>query len=428
MKRILLVNPPIHDFTAYDFWLKPLGMLTAASSLSNHADLTLFDFLDRLSPSMPAPNSPSKDPFQRGPYYSQKIEKPSEFKDIPRYFRRFGLPRKTFQNYLASSPRIDAVLIQSTMTYWYLGIKEVIEDVRTFCPNAKIVLGGFYASLLPDHARSIGADIVIQHSDLTPLFNLFDMAPSSYQPPAWHLYPKLHSAAMTLTQGCPFACTYCAIGQNNEPFIHRPLDHCLSDLQVLIDMKVTDIAFYDDALLFQPEKLLIPFLKHVIASNIKVNFHTPNALHARYITADLAKLMVDAGFKTFYLGFESSSADFHDKTGQKVISADLKNAVQYLKTAGATPQYIAAYEIIGHPDSDLQQLEESIRFANSLSIRVMLSDFSPIPTTPDGEKCKKFIDLNHPLNHNKTAFPTRLLGYDKVNYFKNLCKSLNRIL
>ena len=26
-KNILLVNPWIHDFAAYDFWLKPLGLL-----------------------------------------------------------------------------------------------------------------------------------------------------------------------------------------------------------------------------------------------------------------------------------------------------------------------------------------------------------------------------------------------------------------
>jgi len=26
-KKILLINPWVHDFAAYDFWLKPLGLL-----------------------------------------------------------------------------------------------------------------------------------------------------------------------------------------------------------------------------------------------------------------------------------------------------------------------------------------------------------------------------------------------------------------
>jgi len=58
----------------------------------------------------------------------------------------------------------------------------------------------------------------------------------------------------------------------------------------------------------------------------------------------------------------------------------------------------------------------------------MLSDFSPIPGTADGNVCGKYVDLKEPLNHNKTAFPMTLLGDEKVNQLKNLAKSLNRSL
>ena len=50
--KILLVNPPIYDFAAYDFWLKPYGMLSVAGMLRRKADLFLFDYLDRLDPFM----------------------------------------------------------------------------------------------------------------------------------------------------------------------------------------------------------------------------------------------------------------------------------------------------------------------------------------------------------------------------------------
>jgi hypothetical protein len=46
--RILLVNPPTYDFSAYDFWLKPHGMLRVAGFLRGEAEFHLFDFLDRL--------------------------------------------------------------------------------------------------------------------------------------------------------------------------------------------------------------------------------------------------------------------------------------------------------------------------------------------------------------------------------------------
>ena len=425
--RILLINPPIYDFTAYDFWLKPLGMLTVAGRLKPFADMTLYDYLDRLHPSSKTPS----DQFKRGRYPSQIIPKPPQFAQIPRYYRRFGLQRSLFQRFLAENGGFDIALIQTVMTYWYPGIQEVIEDLRKFCPDTTIVLGGFYAQACPDHARSLGADIVISTTDLSPLYDKLAIPLSERRtpiPPFWQGYDRLESAAIKLSNGCPFKCTYCWSGQHGPEFAPKPVSDCIAELQLLLNTGVTDIAFYDDALLYQPEKAFLPFLQHIIDDKITVNLHTPNALHAGLVTAELAELMVRAGFKTFYLGFESSSDDFQKQTGSKVSAHQLKTAVDHLVNAGANRSYITAYEIIGHPQSDLQQLEESMRLANSLGIAVMLSDFSPIPGTPDGEQCRRWVDLDEPLNHNKTAFPITLLGADEVNRLKDLRHKLNRNL
>ena len=55
----------------------------------------------------------------------------------------------------------------------------------------------------------------------------------------------------------------------------------------------------------------------------------------------------------------------------------------------------------------------------------MLSEFAPIPGTPDGESCRSYTDLDEPLNHNKTAFTGRILGVDRVNQLKLLAKEVN---
>ena len=62
---ILLVNPPIYDFSAYDFWLKPYGMLRVAGFLRRRADFQLFDFMDRFDPRVPEGKYRS-DPWGRG--------------------------------------------------------------------------------------------------------------------------------------------------------------------------------------------------------------------------------------------------------------------------------------------------------------------------------------------------------------------------
>ena len=47
MVKILLVNPSVYDFAAYDFWVKPYGMLNAAGTLRDRAEISLFDYMDR---------------------------------------------------------------------------------------------------------------------------------------------------------------------------------------------------------------------------------------------------------------------------------------------------------------------------------------------------------------------------------------------
>jgi len=161
----------------------------------------------------------------------------------------------------------------------------------------------------------------------------------------------------------------------------------------------------------------------VLREGFDFSFHTPNALNARFITPELARLMVRAGFKTFYLGFESSDYQWQRKTGGKVYSEEFTDAVRTLRDAGASQ--ITAYIIIGHPQSEMQNLEASIRFAAEQGARVMLSEFAPIPGTADGEACRALTDLDEPLNHNKTAFTYRTLGAARSNSLKALARQLN---
>ncbi len=311
------------------------------------------------------------------------------------------------------------------MTYWYPGLQETIEDLRAFSPQAKIVLGGVYATLCPAHARSLGADLIVDGLNLDPLWKFLNLVPDSSALPLWDLYPKLNVGVQKLADGCPFKCTYCSVPQVYPTFHARPMERSLAEFDHLLSCGVEHIAFYDDALLYTPDRILIPFLKEVLKRPRRVNFHTPNALNARFISRELAELMVEAGFKIIYLGFESSAYEWQKKTGGKVYSHELADAVENLVRAGADINNVHAYLILAHPQNDQQNVEASMRFASSLGIRLMLAEFSPIPGTPDGELCRKWVDLDEPLYHNKTAFPILSLGAEEVNRIKNLCRELN---
>jgi len=423
--KILLVNPPIYDFSAYDFWLKPYGLLRVAGYLRGQAALALFDYLDRWHPLAPPDPAQRVGTWERGPFYAAGATKPALFAAIPRTYRRYGLPRALFQTFVAEQGPFDVALIQTVMTYWYPGVQEVIEDIRAYTPQTKIILGGVYATLCPQHAHSLGADLVIDRSHLEPLWRVLRLTPRLQQLPLWEAYPDLRVGVLKLADGCPFKCTYCSVPQVYPPFAARPLERSLAELAWLRQCGARHVAFYDDALLFKPEQILVPFLRQVLQRGLEAHFHTPNALNARFITQDLATLMVQAGFKTFYVGFESSAYAWQRRTGGKVYAHELEQAVEHLVSAGADIHQIMAYLIIAHPQTDQQDVEASMHFAHSLGLRLMLSEFSPIPGTPDGERCRAWVDLDEPLWHNKTVFPLVFLGAAEVQRLKALCRELN---
>lgn len=408
--HVLLVNPPIFDFTAYDFWLRPYGLLRVAARMQHACRLSVFNFLA----------SKQRDSWGRGRFDGREIPKPVCLGDVPRIFRRFGRPRSEFRELLAAQS-FDAVLIQTSMTYWYPGVQEVINDVRELQPSARIVLGGVYASLCPGHAGSLGADLVIEGSKLEPLWRLLSIEPATGS--AYWPADETGVGILKISEGCPFKCTYCSAPLMWPEFIHRPLEVCLNELRHLAGAGATNIAFYDDALLFNADRVLVPFLEAAIRENIHVSFHTPNALNARFITPELAHLMARAGFGGFFLGLESSGRAWQQSTGGKVYSDEFTNAVNNLKAAGA--RSITTYIIVGHPDLDAGDVELSLRFAHQCGTRILLSEFSPIPGTIDGEKCRRWADLKEPLSHNKTAFAIRSMGAESINRLKRLSHSLN---
>jgi len=417
MERLqtLLVHPPIFDFTAYDFWLRPYGMMRAAARLANVCRFIYFDFLTPVK----------KDSWGRGRFEGKIVAKPDVFRDIHRRFRRFGRPRAEFQELLRSRG-FDVVLIQTSMTYWYPGVREVIEDIRAIRPGAKIVLGGVYATLCPEHAAALDVDIVIKGSNLAPLFRLFGIESAELAHEISSLFvPEGNTevGVLKLSDGCPFHCTYCAAPVMWNGFTPRCLDECVEDFNRLLAAGAKDIAFYDDALLYRADEMLLPFLDAVsdkTGGHPPVRFHTPNALNARFMTPEIAGRMVKAGFAGFFLGFESGAQAWQSATGGKVTACEFEAAVKYLREAGASS--IFAYIIVGHPAAEAQEIENSIRLARCLGVKVILSEFSPVPGTADAQKCAPWADLAEPLSHNKTAFAIRRMGTDRLNRIKDLAR------
>ncbi|UCC65890.1 MAG: B12-binding domain-containing radical SAM protein [Deltaproteobacteria bacterium] len=428
-RNLLLINPWIYDFAAYDLWAKPLGLVYLAALLEKNGwRINYIDCLDvHHLASKVGLKPPKRRPDHRGHFYREQLDKPPPLGEIPRRFHRFGLPPELFQETLQSLPTPQAILVSSGMTYWYLGVQEVIKVVKEVFPAVPVILGGIYATLCADHAGRIsGADFVIKGwgevqilellEELTAVYPLFlpDLTDLDRLPyPAFRLYPKGDYVCILTSRGCPFQCTYCASSLLNPGFLKRDPVKVVDEVAHWVRRYgVEDIAFYDDALLVDQE-FAMSLLRGIEGSGIKARFHTPNGLHVRGVTEEVGKLMRHVGFTTVRLGLETSCAERQLATGGKVSNEDFRTAVRNLRQVGYSAREIGTYIMVGLPGQKRDEVEETIHFIWDSGARPYLAEYSPIPGTPLWEEAVETspFDLEgEPLFHNNTILPCRWEG------------------
>lgn len=445
-QNILLVNPWIADFAAYDLWAKPLGLLYIGAFLQKYGyDLTLLDFLDR---NRWGRDKASNKAPGRGKYHRQIIDKPKALAHIPRHFALYGATESQIKTTLSAMPPPSAILVTSHMTYWYVGVQKTIELLRRFFPDVPIILGGSYVTLCENHAHNnINADYFVTGYGEKKALEILDTLhgiernyadvpefDDSIFPP-YDLYENLAVLPLMTSRGCPNNCSYCATRKLHPRFRRRSVDNLLAEIRHHhCHYGITKYAFYDDALFANKQQYIIPFLKGIIAMEEDFEFYSPNGLFARAIDEELAVLMKKAGFKMIRLSLESAVSRWQAASSGKVSQMDFKRAVRHLKRAGFSSRDIEAYLIMGLPGQTFQDVKESIEFVHENGAISRLASFTPIPGTEDWQRAvsTNLLDANiDPLLTNNTLYPcaTKNLTVAQFQELKNLSIDLNnRIL
>jgi hypothetical protein len=420
-KNILLVNPWIYDFTAYDFWMKPLGLLIIGAVLRQGMDcrLQLLDCLDRHHPGLQ--KMPYSRPDGRGPFPKVPVAKPDPLREIPRRYSRYGIPIELFREELDKGPRPDAVLMTCVMTYWYPGVQLACRMIREKWGEVPIVLGGLYATLVPEHARAhSGADVVIpgpgENQILAAMKDILgdsSVCPKNYDEigdwplPAFDLLGDRETLPLLTSRGCPWRCLFCATPVLYDRLEQRSPESVISELEDHVRRWPTrNIAFYDEALLVRKESHIIPILEAAARRALPLSFHTPNGLHVREIDVRLARLFRAAGVRSVFLSQESLDDELLGRACPKVSSADLGRALASLEAAGYPRAEVNVYLIVGLPDQDPGCVRESIRAVRRLGARPRLAFFSPVPGTAEWKRetaAGGTPENGDPLLHNKLA-------------------------
>jgi len=425
--RLILINPWIYDFAAFDLWSKPLGLLYIAGYLRKLGfQIHLIDCLSVDHPGMKSDRFttlPRRQSFGTGKFWRKEVPKPPALRHIQRPFSRYGISRKLFIRELESIENPGAILVTSLMTYWYLGVKEVISLAKKIHPGVPVLLGGLYTNLCRDHALTFsGADRVIGESGISAMDSLLgalgqegfaggeDRPDAGNLPyPAFDLLHGLTYVCLLTSTGCPYRCRYCASFFLNPGLSKREPSHVLEEiLHWHHQYKIRDFAFYDDALLVGFDDHLAVILEALVKLNLKLRFHTPNALHLREITPEIAELLRLSGFQTIRLGLETSDMGRHDAMDNKVSEGEFERALSHLHRAGFTKGEIGAYILMGLPGQSLDSVLKTIEYVGHSGAMPYLAEYSPIPHTPMWEMAVEHSEYDlssEPLFQNNTLLP-----------------------
>ena len=404
------VNPPVYDFAWFDLWAKPLGLLNLLGFLREQGNRV--QLVDCLNAGRQRPLSHGRWKVER-----REVDKPAPYRHIPRRYYRFGLNAEDFRTKLESRPEPDLILVTSIMTYWYPGVFEAIALLKQVFPRTPIALGGIYALLCPGHAAKSGADVILGPAP-----------PARPKTLPIDLYEEPGHAILATSYGCPLACQYCASSLISPHFSRRPLAEITGDLDRQLEAgSINDLAFYDDALLWDRPNLFYPLCGHIARKHPGLRLHSPNGLSVAMLDEECCRVLFQTGFKTLRLSLEGVDDYTGGLSSGKADGQKYLRAVDNLLKAGYDSENIETYILAGLPGQKLEDIESSLNFVKAAGASPKLCEFSPIPGTPLYQKdLREHPQLaDDPLWHNNSVYISHLaerLRPEELQYLKGITK------
>jgi radical SAM superfamily enzyme YgiQ (UPF0313 family) len=436
--RALIINPYIYDFSAYNYWSTPLGLLYIGSILrKNGIEITLIDCLK-------VDENKRKDDG-RAPFLKEKVENPQSLKGIRKRLKRYGISKETLIKELSFLEPPDLTLITSIMTYWYSGAKEIMDIIRDVFPDTKIVMGGIYPSLCYEHAlkEMTKADFIVKNNEMKRFYSYLEkelLTVLPYKPdpydfdelpyPCFDLYDHIPFIPLLTSYGCIYKCTYCATPYMHPNIVRRKPESTADEIFYWHDCGVDRFVIYDDNFLFNKREFAKPLLKRIIGFPFSIKLYNPNAMNAALVDEELAFLLMESGFKEVRIGLETINPLIQKSTGGKTDLKTFERTLNLLVKAGFPLQTISIYILAGLPFQKWEDVKKSIDYIAGFGAKIHIAEYTPIPHTAMFDEFQSFARYpiaDNPLYQNNALLPFAWQGFTEndLSYLKQYAKEKN---
>jgi len=193
----------------------------------------------------------------------------------------------------------DEILITSYFTYWSKYVKTSVQYYKKIFPNSKTIVGGIYASLMPDHCKKYtGCDEVY-----VGVHKEAEQCPPAYKYLEKH-YGKKDYQIIHTSRGCIRKCEFCGVHKIEPEFEYKS--------SIEREIKRSKIIFYDNNILANPyiENILTE-LGYLKKKNKLKWCEAQSGLDGRIIekNPDLAFMLKQAGFKNIRISWDGPLND-----------------------------------------------------------------------------------------------------------------------
>tara|TARA_B100001175_G_C19476218_1_gene624479 strand:- start:135 stop:1715 length:1581 start_codon:yes stop_codon:yes gene_type:complete len=235
---------------------------------------------------------------------------------------------------------------------------------------------------------------------------------------------ELKYASLMTSRGCPFACSYCHIAQENESSISGAIgrfriksdERVIKELTILRDEIGAKQVFIEDDSIFGMKRRAIRLLKKIIGFGLDLmDVNGINMIHLvkkdptnkgwMIPDEEVIELLSEVGFKSITLPFESANLRIIKKWCSNKLALDRFDPVELIKSLKKYDIHVATNYMLGFPDETREEIETTIKFAKEMYQHGLdASNFSlvmPVPGTPIFDYCTKNGQLPKDYNPDK---------------------------
>lgn len=265
-----------------------------------------------------------------------------------------------FDGSIESETEPDVIFVTSLFTYWSEYVIEVVQYCKNKFPNSYIIVGGIYASLLPEHCKQYsGCDEVIrgiisEAEDVKPAYDLVDVN-----------YQILHTS-----RGCIRRCGFCGTYNIEPEYIYKK--------SIKNEVCKKKLIFYDNNFLANPYvKDILQELIELKHNHIINYIESQSGFDGRILLQhpEYADMIKQAGFKNIKIAWDGSYDDYED----------IKKQIDILLNANFKKTSIAIFVLYNYDISYNEMEKKRIKCAE-WGIQINDCRYRPLTATYDNYK------------------------------------------